>query len=200
AEVTATDGHPFWVPELGEWLDATDLQPGQWLRTSAGTHVQITAIERWTSLGATVHNLTVGNTHTYYVLAEATPVLVHNCPARGGATPGQIGDRGADQLESDVVAQGHTVVGREVHARIPGTRHAKGNYRKYDLVTMKDGYIYLHESKNGPGANYEPHQKAMDDLFTETGLILYGRYARRGGIAGYLDPSRFVINVVHQDV
>ncbi|MFC8838519.1 RHS repeat-associated core domain-containing protein, partial [Streptomyces griseoincarnatus] len=33
AEVTATDGHPFWVPELGQWLDATDLQPGQWLQT-----------------------------------------------------------------------------------------------------------------------------------------------------------------------
>ncbi|MGA5145680.1 polymorphic toxin-type HINT domain-containing protein, partial [Streptomyces griseoincarnatus] len=79
AEVTATDGHPFWVPELGQWLDATDLQPGQWLQTSAGTHVQITAIERWTAPGTTVHNLTVGDTHTYYVLAEATPVLVHNC-------------------------------------------------------------------------------------------------------------------------
>ncbi|MFC8835394.1 polymorphic toxin-type HINT domain-containing protein, partial [Streptomyces griseoincarnatus] len=78
-EVTATDGHPFWVPELGQWLDATDLQPGQWLQTSAGTHVQITAIERWTTPGTTVHNLTVGDTHTYYALAGATPVLVHNC-------------------------------------------------------------------------------------------------------------------------
>ena len=28
AKVTATDGHPFWVPELGEWIDAIDLQPG----------------------------------------------------------------------------------------------------------------------------------------------------------------------------
>ncbi|MGM7443433.1 polymorphic toxin-type HINT domain-containing protein, partial [Streptomyces tunisiensis] len=71
--------HPFWVPELGTWLDATDLQPGQWLQTSAGTYVQITAIERWTTPGTTVHNLTVGDTHTYYVLAGATPVLVHNC-------------------------------------------------------------------------------------------------------------------------
>ncbi|MEU0909906.1 hypothetical protein, partial [Streptomyces althioticus] len=67
------------VPELGQWLDATDLQPGQWLQTSAGTFVQITAIERWTTPGTTVHNLTVGDTHTYYVLAGATPVLVHNC-------------------------------------------------------------------------------------------------------------------------
>ncbi|MEG3632018.1 ricin-type beta-trefoil lectin domain protein [Streptomyces poriticola] len=85
SEVTATDGHPFWVPELGKWLDATDLRPGQWLQTSAGTYVQITAVDRRTSPGTTVHNLTVGDVHTYYVLAGATSVLVHNCGVtRGG--------------------------------------------------------------------------------------------------------------------
>ncbi|MFK0116159.1 polymorphic toxin-type HINT domain-containing protein [Streptomyces sp. NPDC090994] len=81
AEVTATDGHPFWVPELGDWIDATDLKTGQWLRTSAGTYVQITAIERWTAQRATVHNLTVSDLHTYYVLAGESAVLVHNCGA-----------------------------------------------------------------------------------------------------------------------
>ncbi|MCT9078513.1 ricin-type beta-trefoil lectin domain protein [Streptomyces fulvoviolaceus] len=84
ATVTATDGHPFWVAELGEWIDATDLASGEWLRTGAGTSVQIAAVERWTTLYATVHNLTVAGEHTYYVLAGATPVLVHNC---GGAVP-----------------------------------------------------------------------------------------------------------------
>ncbi|MFJ6570663.1 polymorphic toxin-type HINT domain-containing protein [Streptomyces sp. NPDC091292] len=88
ATITATDGHPFWVPELGEWIDATDLKAGQWLKTSAGTKVQITAIERRTAEDATVHNLTVADLHTYYVLAGATPVLVHNC---GGAVPGHPG-------------------------------------------------------------------------------------------------------------
>ncbi|MGW4236994.1 TreTu family toxin [Streptomyces sp. NPDC004749] len=78
ASVTATDQHPFWVPELNEWIDATDLHAGQWLRTSAGTRVQITALNRWTQ-SATVHNLTVTDIPTYYVLAGATPVLVHNC-------------------------------------------------------------------------------------------------------------------------
>ncbi|WP_228022651.1 ricin-type beta-trefoil lectin domain protein [Streptomyces acidicola] len=79
ATVTATDGHPFWVPELGKWIDATNLKAGQWLRTSAGTYIQITAVERWTAPAATVHNLTVSDLHTYYVLAGTTPVLVHNC-------------------------------------------------------------------------------------------------------------------------
>ncbi|MFC7534086.1 ricin-type beta-trefoil lectin domain protein, partial [Actinoplanes sp. GCM10030250] len=88
AEVTATDGHPFWVPELGEWIDATNLASGQLLRTSTGTYVQIAAIERWTDEQATVHNLTVGNTHTYYVLAGPA-VLVHNC---GGSTNSHLED------------------------------------------------------------------------------------------------------------
>ncbi|MCX3062406.1 ricin-type beta-trefoil lectin domain protein [Streptomyces beihaiensis] len=78
AQVTATDGHPFWVPELGRWIKATDLRAGEWLRTSAGTHVQISKVERWTVLDTTVHNLTVSDVHTYYVLAGTTPVLVHN--------------------------------------------------------------------------------------------------------------------------
>ncbi|MFF7332957.1 polymorphic toxin-type HINT domain-containing protein [Streptomyces sp. NPDC008150] len=83
ASITATDGHPFWVADLGEWLDATDLKPGEWLRTSAGTFVQVTAVQRWTAGDATVHNLTVSELHTYYVLAGATPVLVHNCNTGG---------------------------------------------------------------------------------------------------------------------
>ncbi|MEU0671283.1 polymorphic toxin-type HINT domain-containing protein [Streptomyces sp. NPDC006172] len=78
AKTTATDGHPFWVPELRKWVKATDLKSGDWLETGAGTHVQVAAVRRWTQQ-ATVYNLTVADIHTYYVLAGATPVLVHNC-------------------------------------------------------------------------------------------------------------------------
>ncbi|MFH8982957.1 polymorphic toxin-type HINT domain-containing protein [Streptomyces varsoviensis] len=74
----ATEGHPFWVPALKKWVDAGDLKPGQWLRTSAGTWVQVTAVQAWTQ-NATVHNLTVESVHTYYVGAGTAPVLVHNC-------------------------------------------------------------------------------------------------------------------------
>ncbi|WP_230396183.1 ricin-type beta-trefoil lectin domain protein [Streptomyces blattellae] len=83
ADITATDGHPFWVPELSEWIDATALTAGQWLQTGAGTYVQVTAVQRWTTPDATVHNLTVSDLHTYYVLAGTTPVLVHNCNEAG---------------------------------------------------------------------------------------------------------------------
>lgn len=34
--VTATAGHPFWVPDRAEWVNAGDLAPGDWLQTSGG--------------------------------------------------------------------------------------------------------------------------------------------------------------------
>ncbi|MEV8248431.1 polymorphic toxin-type HINT domain-containing protein [Streptomyces rochei] len=83
ASVIATDGHPFWVETLGQWIDATDLQPGQWLKSSVGFRVKVTALKHWTAASETVHNLTVSNAHTYYVLAGATPVLVHNTGGNG---------------------------------------------------------------------------------------------------------------------
>ncbi|GIJ62977.1 polymorphic toxin-type HINT domain-containing protein [Virgisporangium aurantiacum] len=79
ATITATDNHPFWVLPAGEWVDAKDLQPGQWLQTSAGTRVEIGAVQRAGQAGVTTYNLTVAVTHTYHVLAADQPVLVHNC-------------------------------------------------------------------------------------------------------------------------
>jgi hypothetical protein len=99
AQVTATDGHPFWVPQLHAWIKATDLHAGQWLQTSAGTYVQITAIQRWSVPDSTVNNLTVSDLHTYYVLAGATPVLVHNCGAATEDDAVRAHDR-AQELQS----------------------------------------------------------------------------------------------------
>ncbi|MEU8702411.1 polymorphic toxin-type HINT domain-containing protein [Streptomyces sp. NPDC048680] len=82
--LTATDGHPFWVPALHQWVEAGNLKAGEWLQTSAGTWVQVTAVKHRTESTA-VYNLTVDDLHTYYVLAGETPVLVHNsnCPGVG---------------------------------------------------------------------------------------------------------------------
>jgi RHS repeat-associated protein len=75
--ITATDGHPFWVPDLGQWVEAGDLEPGQWLSTGSGSWIRITAVEARTA-PATVHNLSVEGLHTYYVLVGSSAVLVHN--------------------------------------------------------------------------------------------------------------------------
>ncbi|TMR03451.1 sugar-binding protein [Actinomadura soli] len=78
--VVATDEHPFWVAgDLDRWVQAKNLKPGMRLRTSAGAHVQVTALKSGARPFQTVHNLTIANTRTYYALAGGTPVLVHNC-------------------------------------------------------------------------------------------------------------------------
>ncbi|MET9066461.1 polymorphic toxin-type HINT domain-containing protein [Streptosporangium sandarakinum] len=76
-------------------VDATDLEPGMWLRTSAGTRVQVTAIKKWTA-HQRVHNLTIADVHTYYVLAGDQAVLVHNAGPCGGFKVGISPDEIAD--------------------------------------------------------------------------------------------------------
>ncbi|MBO3751987.1 hypothetical protein J5X84_38465 [Streptosporangiaceae bacterium NEAU-GS5] len=78
AVIVATAQHPFWAGRPGHWLTAAELAPGMWLRTSAGTHAQIAAIGRMSVHDQTVHNLTVADLHTYYVLAGDQAILVHN--------------------------------------------------------------------------------------------------------------------------
>ncbi|SDY42005.1 RHS repeat-associated core domain-containing protein [Micromonospora pattaloongensis] len=122
--VIATDKHPFWVPELGQWRDATELAPGQWLQTSAGTYVQITAIGRWTQT-AQVYNLNVADIHTYYVLAGSTPVLVHNCGKFiAGPNLGSLRVSAANPSASEIAAAQHMAArGGNVVLRDPvGTR------------------------------------------------------------------------------
>ncbi|MEE1807257.1 Hint domain-containing protein [Streptomyces sp. BE133] len=58
SSIIATDTHSFWVPELKQWIRAGDLQVGQWLRTSAATHVQITAPSHYIKRQRT-HDLTM---------------------------------------------------------------------------------------------------------------------------------------------
>ncbi|WP_328468402.1 HINT domain-containing protein [Actinoplanes sp. NBC_00393] len=77
ATITATDNHPFWAPNLGEWVEAGDIIAGLELLNASGERVEVEAVRerrRW----ATVHNLSVANLHTYYVVPGGMAVLVHN--------------------------------------------------------------------------------------------------------------------------
>ncbi|MGI5423145.1 polymorphic toxin-type HINT domain-containing protein [Streptomyces sp. CA-179760] len=76
-KLTATDEHPFWSPSAGKWVEAATLEPGMTLRTDAGDTVTLRS-NRFFHQHARTYNLTVENLHSYYVLAGATPVLVHN--------------------------------------------------------------------------------------------------------------------------
>ncbi|WP_249375684.1 polymorphic toxin-type HINT domain-containing protein, partial [Streptomyces sp. I05A-00742] len=91
AKLTATHEHPFWVPDKHRWLPARELTPGTTLRTSDGTTAQVKANHAY-DRHARTYNLTVDTIHTYYVLAGATPVLVHNSNCPIGSVTGPAGE------------------------------------------------------------------------------------------------------------
>ena len=77
ATLTTTWHHPFWDVDTKQWTDASHLTPGTHLREANGTAALITHTRNYHSTAVT-YDLTVTNLHTYYVLAGATPILVHN--------------------------------------------------------------------------------------------------------------------------
>ncbi|MGW0777601.1 polymorphic toxin-type HINT domain-containing protein [Streptomyces sp. NPDC002835] len=111
--ITATDEHPFWLPDFGKWVNADHLEPGMWLQTSAGTWVQITAIDE-AHRTQRVHNLTVDGQHTYFVVVGSAAVLVHNfdpeCElAKLPSRPGGSGPtRGRSSLSDETIVSGQS--------------------------------------------------------------------------------------------
>jgi Pretoxin HINT domain len=103
--VVATAGHPFWVDDLGRFVDAEDLRAGDSVRTQDGQLVTVTATRAWTQVQR-VHNLTVDGIHTYYVRAGDASVLVHNC---GSALQkaSDAANRAADEPSSIFVKDKH---------------------------------------------------------------------------------------------
>ncbi|MGW3644690.1 polymorphic toxin-type HINT domain-containing protein [Streptomyces sp. NPDC000878] len=78
SKLVATVTHPFWVDSAKDWINAGHLKPGMTLHTASGESVAISTVKIWHRPHLT-NDLTVAVTHTYYVVAGATPVLVHNC-------------------------------------------------------------------------------------------------------------------------
>ncbi|MGQ4718791.1 polymorphic toxin-type HINT domain-containing protein [Streptomyces anulatus] len=151
--ITATDGHPFWVPTLDRWVDAGELRAGQELRSTAGEHVRITALDH-IRRPATVHNLTIAELHTYYVLVGETPVLVHNskCDPRFDVdSKGTVTDRtnpggrvNTPELDGGTLQQvGGRVWGRGDPTHLIGTRspaELRGLASRSDAEKLQDFY------------------------------------------------------------
>lgn len=83
AVLHTTQHHLFWVDGAAtSWVPAGQLRTGDRLRTYRAGRAGVGGVVSFT--GAQVmYDLTVGGTHTFYVMAGHTPVLVHNrsCPA-----------------------------------------------------------------------------------------------------------------------
>ncbi|MFJ4833601.1 polymorphic toxin-type HINT domain-containing protein, partial [Streptomyces sp. NPDC088747] len=126
SKIMATVTHPFWVDSAHAWIDAGHLEAGMALHKASGATALISAVQIWHRPHLT-HDLTVSVTHTYYVVAGQTPVLVHNC-GRGAADLGHLTDR-ADDLHSLIPSGGQRY-------RTTGVLHADGVGGGIDLSAV----------------------------------------------------------------
>ncbi|MFJ9260147.1 polymorphic toxin-type HINT domain-containing protein [Streptomyces bacillaris] len=172
--LVATDTHPFWVPGTEEWVPAGELRAGQRLRTSSGEHVRISAVDRYTEQQRT-HDLTVAELHSYYVLAGATPLLVHNCSVihsgdgsvvpsvvvgpgevRNGDVHGDVLVRGGtlngDVYGTAVMTDGATIVGNVQNAVQIGNRNSVGPHRMPGWNSLVGNVMGPTGLPAGPGA------------------------------------------------
>jgi RHS repeat-associated protein len=77
--VSTTWTHPFWSEDRERWVNASQLVPGERLRTAeTGDSAFVVSTDNHVGDEA-MRDLTVADTHTYHVMASDTPVLVHNC-------------------------------------------------------------------------------------------------------------------------
>ncbi|MFH9552007.1 polymorphic toxin-type HINT domain-containing protein [Streptomyces sp. NPDC017435] len=76
--IRTTSHHPFWDDTAHAWTEAGRLALGHTLKSADDSRVTLVGVLARPGV-ADMYNLTVADLHTYYVLAGATPVLVHNC-------------------------------------------------------------------------------------------------------------------------
>ncbi|WP_084717020.1 Hint domain-containing protein [Saccharothrix syringae] len=75
--VVATGGHPFWLADEKRWRNADELRVGSLLQSPDGSWTEVVSVERWFEV-ARVHNLTIDDIHTFYVVTEGVGLLSHN--------------------------------------------------------------------------------------------------------------------------
>lgn len=86
--LTTTADHPFWSQTDRNWIAASDLDPGDALRTPDGDLITVHGLDLDSAQVGAAHNLSVEGVSTYFVRAGTTDVLVHNQNTCGFA-PGE---------------------------------------------------------------------------------------------------------------
>ncbi|GAA3807065.1 ricin-type beta-trefoil lectin domain protein [Streptomyces phyllanthi] len=177
SKLTATDHHPFWVPALRQWVEAGELLPGQWLRTSAGTHVQITAVAHYTERQRT-HDLTITGIHTYYVVAGGTSALVHNCSTADERAHARASENAAYSSRPDVATGGYLWV--QGHGEFD-----LASDRLHPLIRANMGEIPAAASPGG-GKFFGSHVEVQ----AATIMRILAKQSGSGGLTGRLMVSK----------
>jgi RHS repeat-associated protein len=163
--IRATPTHRFWVDGKG-WTPAEDLRAGDTFDLYAGKHAVFAGAEKEREK-ATVYNLEVDGTHTYFV--GHVGVWVHNgC----GSGPVRQGAAGVAQAEADLEAAGGKVLGREITIDAGSVRTRADLY-----VQFPNGTTGFLEVKTGPSAGLTTNQSIAYPVISSQGGVPQGANA-----------------------
>jgi hypothetical protein len=155
--VTTTSDHPFWNETDEEWQQADDLDEGDKLRTAEGDTITVEGLDEDSERTATAYNLTVDQTHTFYVTVGHDEALVHNtCPLADGwrgtnMTPDESFDYHYSRHGSGVSREQYATDARNWASGADTTRGTR--------VTLADGTTgyRIRTPGGGPGGIIDAH-------------------------------------------
>lgn len=111
-EIMTTEDHLFWNATDAAWQEVQHFDIGDQALTSNGTSATVAGLDWSTRQWGQAYDISVQDLRTYYVLAGAEAVLVHNCDLDALSAAGRVADR-----------NGFTAAGRaaQKHAQRPGS-------------------------------------------------------------------------------
>jgi hypothetical protein len=203
--IVTTEDHPFWSVTDQVWQGAQEFHRGDQVLTVSGWQLAVTReIDFETRKTTTAYNLTVADLNTYYVLAGATPILVHNssCPtdlgngtfrhsdgsirdAQGhfaGSTGARVGASAEANVWDHLEVEGYTVVRRTVAVTGNG-----GQTRYYDGAIDVGGGNYLGIEVKSGGASRDAGQRAFDDWVSRGNVPIGIGQSKGFNIVGVFD-------------
>ncbi len=104
--ITCTKEHPFYIPDLKQWINAGELELGMNVLLSSGDYDKITSLEvEHLDTPETTYNFEVRDLHNYYV--GESNVLVHNTCVVDTPVDDLMNFESAAKLESHYAKHGH---------------------------------------------------------------------------------------------
>jgi hypothetical protein len=89
--IEATVGHQFWSSTVNSWVPAERLSSGEKLTSLRGETVTVRSLDHKQE-ERSMFDLTVAESHSYYVGTGSVAVLVHNCGSFGLKIEKQVGN------------------------------------------------------------------------------------------------------------
>jgi len=139
---SATGKHPIWTQDRG-WQDARQLEPGDLLQSVDGSAIEVLSNTEQPGFSRTF-NLTVDDAHTFFIVPNGVPILVHNNPRIHGVAP-DWATKGAhvtasNGLEISIHGSGTSVKIGPVFARDVGNPGLKDAIKETEKALSDPGW------------------------------------------------------------